>query len=239
MKNKLRDKLLEDYTVHYKRVNKSVSQITQKSRDSFVAMYGRYLTILPQNSLVLDAGCGTGLLLQHLSVFNNLKLVGVDISQGQINIARASLLNAELICADALDYLQAHKKKFSAIFCMDVIEHLPNDDDCLDLAEALYGALVPRGFCIIRSPNAANMTASYSRYMDMTHKRSFTRTSLLQLMDVAGFQNCGVIPVASPHFTGKVRLGIEHAIHRALFLICGSGLEYIFTSNIICIGYAP
>ena len=239
MSNRLRDKLFQDYAAHYKRVNRSVIDVSGKSHDSFAAMYGRYLAALPQGSLVLDAGCGTGLLLKHLSAFKNVKTAGVDVSQSQIDIARAVLPDVELICADALAYLKTHKKSFSGIFCMDVVEHLLTDDDCFDFAEALCGALIPGGFCVIRAPNAANMTGNYSRYIDLTHQRCFTRASLLQLMAAAGFHNCGVIPVVSSHFTGKVRLGIEHVIHRALFLICGRGLEYIFTNNVICIGCAP
>lgn len=239
MLNRLSTKLLENYATHYKCVNRSATEICGESRDSFRVMYGRHLTRLPQNSLVLDAGCGTGLSLQHLSAFKNVKPSGVDISQGQIDIARAALPGADLTCSDALTYLKARKKTFAGIFCMDVIEHVPTGNDCLDLLEALCGALTPGGFCIIRTPNAANLISSYSRYMDATHERIFTRTSLLQLMDAAGFQDCEVMPVKSPHLTGKVRLGIEHAIHRVLFRICGSGLERVFTSNVICIGLAP
>jgi 2-polyprenyl-3-methyl-5-hydroxy-6-metoxy-1,4-benzoquinol methylase len=239
MPSQLRTKLFESYAAHYRRVNQRVDRCSPHSHEAFIAMYRRYLAPLPPGSPVLDAGCGTGLLLQHLRAFSQIKAVGVDISLGQIETARECLPEADLHCADALEYLKAQPQRFAGIFCMDVMEHMETKDDCFEFAKALLGALRPGGFCIVKTPNGANLTAGLSRYMDLTHERCFTRTSLLQLMEAAGFQHAEVIPVAATHFSGKMRLLLEKAMHRAVFRICGSGTESVFTIDIIVSGRAP
>ncbi|TKB09914.1 class I SAM-dependent methyltransferase [Desulforhopalus sp. IMCC35007] len=238
MQNQLRKILFEQYATHYRRANKDVEQISRKDEDSFKIMYGQYLESLSQDSLVLDAGCGSGLLLQQLTKYTNIKPVGVDISKGQIDKARECLPNTELICSDALEYLKDHKKTFSGIFCTDVLEHLETIDHCLEFVRAMQSALIPGGFCIVRTPNAANLTSSYTRYMDLTHERSFTRTSLLQLLESGGLQELEVISEAAKHFTGTIRLFVERYFHKVLFMLCGRGLEYVFTKNVILLGYA-
>ena len=182
MPSQLRDKLFESYAAHYRRVNQRVDRCSPHSHSAFVAMYRRFLEPLPSGSRILDAGCGTGLLLQHLRAFPQVKAVGVDISPGQIEAAREALPEAEIHCANALDYLKAHPQSFAGIFCMDVMEHMETKDDCYDFAKSLLGALRPGGFCIVKTPNGANLTSGRSRYMDLTHELCFTSTSLLQLL---------------------------------------------------------
>ncbi len=236
---KIRDVLLKQYASHYSRVNSSSIdkiEIKKKNITAFKAMYGKYLAVLPVGSCVLDAGCGTGILIKNLLEFPNINIYGVDISENQVEIARKNIPEAEITCEDALGYLHKNKNKFSGIFCTDVIEHLETKDDCFEFTTSLYDSLTPDGFCVIRVPNAANLTGGYSRYMDLTHERAFTRTSLIQLMEAAGFQDIQPVLIIAKHLTGKIRLILEKLFHLIIFRLCGRDLEYIFTSNIIVAG---
>jgi 2-polyprenyl-3-methyl-5-hydroxy-6-metoxy-1,4-benzoquinol methylase len=238
-KESLRNVLLKQYAAHYSRVNSSsISkiEINKKNIAAFKAMYGKYLADLPAGSYVLDAGCGTGILINMLLEFPNINAYGVDISESQVEIARKNIPETEIACEDALGYLYKNENKFAGIFCTDVIEHLETKDDCFEFATALYNSLTPDGFCVVRVPNAANLTGGYSRYMDLTHERAFTRTSLIQLMEAAGFQNVQPVPIIAKHLTGKIRLILEKLFHLMIFRVCGRDLEYIFTSNIIVAG---
>ena len=239
MSNRLREKLIEQYAQHYTRINTSIlpSSLRETTAQSLQLMYGELIAALLSGSRVADVGCGSGILLSWLTRQQGIVPVGVDSSPTQIEVARQGLHGVDVRCMDGLSFLQSHSETFGGIFCMDVLEHLPDEDDCLAWIEAVRQALTPNGFFVCRVPNAANLTASYSRYIDLTHQRSFTRTSLLQLLEAGGLQDCRAIPVQARHLTGRLRLNVEHLLHKLIFLICGSGLEYIFTSNVCMAGF--
>lgn len=57
-----------------------------------------FISRIPQLGHVLDAGCGNGAYSRYLS--NKFKVIGVDISEKQIELARQNAPNAEFICED-------------------------------------------------------------------------------------------------------------------------------------------
>lgn len=76
---------------------------------------------------VLDVGCGEGSNLEFInSLRENLDLTGIDISKRAVGMMREKLPNAaffELDCQrDKLN------KKFDLVTCIDVVEHLPDDE---------------------------------------------------------------------------------------------------------------
>jgi SAM-dependent methyltransferase len=235
----LRDRLIEQYAEFYARVNSNIDPRSVKPRyqKTMQLMYGDLVSSLPSGSKVLDLGCGTGFLLNWLSQQPGIVPVGVDSSKSQSEIARRSLPGMEIYCRDGLDFLREHPDTFSGIFCTDLLEHIPGKDLCLEWVEAAASALKSGGFFYCRVPNAANLTGSYSRYMDLTHERSFTSTSLLQLLEASGLQNCRIMPIRTAHLSGRLRLLIEAVLHRTIFLICGRGMERVFTSNVCAVGF--
>ena len=98
-------------------------------------------------------------------------------------------------------------------------------------------ALKPGGFFVARSPNAANLAACYSRYIDLTHERCFTSGTMLQLFEAAGLSDARILPIRSNHLTGRLRLRLEHAFHKVLFRFLGRGPESVFTSNVCAVGF--
>ncbi len=76
------------------------------------------------DDLVLDDGCGTGLLLQRL----NSHCIGVDISHRLLSTALSGLkgkINTHLIQADA-DNLPFRSKVFHIVFAVTLIQNLPS-----------------------------------------------------------------------------------------------------------------
>jgi 2-polyprenyl-3-methyl-5-hydroxy-6-metoxy-1,4-benzoquinol methylase len=205
---------------------------------SYEMMYGDLVAPLVSGSQILDAGCGTGFLLAWLRRHSNLSLTGVDVSPEQIAVAQQSLPDVRVVCGDALDYMRQNPNTFSGIFCTDVLEHIPTQT-LLDFVETARAALIPGGFMVCRTPNAANLTGTQLRYIDLTHERSYTWRSLFQLLTAAGLVECRVIPVRLPHLSGRVRLGIEHRLHQVVYLICGHGGEPIFTRTLSAVAYNP
>jgi len=198
--------------------------------------YGPLLAALPKGSKVLDLGCGAGYLLRWLSLQPGIVPVGVDASPSQVAVAQRAVPEVDIYCEDGLAFLRGRPDTFSAIFCMDVLEHLEDEDQCLLWLQESARALRPGGFVVCRVPNAANITGVYTRYMDLTHKRSFTSTSLIQLIQAAGFIRCSVVPYRAGCLKGAVRLWAENLLHRVLFRICGQVHETVFTSTVCVAG---
>jgi len=233
-----RETLIESYTAHYRRVNGGrIPALSTEAAGAMQLMYGPLLAPLPPGSRVLDVGCGTGVLLSWLAMQKDIVPIGIDTSHEQVEEARCHVPHVEIACSDGLSYLLGHPQCFGAIYCLDVLEHLSSVDLCLQWIRAARASLRRGGFFLCRMPNGANLTASYSRYMDLTHERCFTRPSILQLLEAGGLKDCRVIPYRAAHLTGRLRLLLETALHRFVFHLCGHGQETIFTNNIYAIGY--
>lgn len=80
-----------------------------------------------KHSLVLDSGCGTGLLFNHIK--NKLKaLVGLDLSRKILFQAKKRAKrfpNVHLICADA-DNTPLKEGVFNYVFAVTLIQNTPN-----------------------------------------------------------------------------------------------------------------
>jgi 2-polyprenyl-3-methyl-5-hydroxy-6-metoxy-1,4-benzoquinol methylase len=238
--SKLRDILSERYAGHFAKVNPSTDPLIQPrgwQRDMDLT-FGPLLANLRPNARILDLGCGTGFLLAWLAT-KPVAAVGVDSCKEQIAVAAKSLPNRELVCDDGLAYLAKHTDYFDGIFCMDVLEHIPGDDALLEWVRAIVAATRPGGFVCCRTPNAANLMGAYSRYMDLTHVRIFTRTSLEQLLDAAGLTQLSLVPQRAGRLRGRVRLALESLIHKTLFRLSGRPSENAFAPNVCIVGYKP
>lgn len=234
----LRQRLTDQYATHYKRVNATVdaSSLAAPGLRALDLMYGELLRTVAREGRILDLGCGAGLLLHWLSRHNNLLLHGIDVSEEQVVVARRNAPQATVERADAVPYLRAHRESFSGIFCMDVLEHVPQED-LLEWLLAIRDALVPGGFVVCKGPNAANLTGAQGRYIDLTHERSFTKSSLFQLLEAADLTGCRVIPVRAAHVSGRARLLLEGLMHRMVYRLCGDALEDVFTRTICAVAF--
>ena len=231
--SRLREKLIEQYAAHYSRLNADIDPTTL-SRKGFLMSeltFGPALKDVPPGGRVLDAGCGTGFLLYWLHKRGGVTPVGVDSSESQMEVLRRKLPGVEVHCADGLEFMRQHPGEFHAIFCTDVLEHIP-EAALLDWVETARAALAPGGVFVCRTPNGAHLTASQTRYIDLTHERCFTETSLLQLLNAAGFDECRVLPMRLGHFSGKARMAAEWLLHRAVYTVCGNTRERVYTHNI-------
>lgn len=201
------------------------------------AAYGSLVSSLPDDSRVLDLGCGTGGLLYWLSKQPDIQPVGIDLSPSMVEVINKYIPDAEAYCGDGLEFLREHPETFNGIFCKDVLEHLPDEDTCLEWIETALKALVPGGFFYCRVPNAANFTSNQLLYNDLTHHRCFARKSLLMLLEVGGFSECAVIPVRPIEISDNIRLCIESFMHKVIYRICGNSSERVFTRCISAVGF--
>lgn len=142
---------------------------------------------LPENkdSEILVIGCGPGHEVYALNKMGYKNVLGCDISEEQIKIAKFNKL--KVIKADAFDLLKNIDKKFDVIIAFGLIEHF-KIEKAFELLEVCHAALNDNGIIILRTPNANNIFALKMIYGDITHKVAFNETSLTQLLIAAKFK---------------------------------------------------
>ena len=75
--------------------------------------------------------------------------------------------------------------------------------------------------------------------MDLTHVRSFTDSSLLQLLEATGLVDCKVIPFRPGSLVGRIQQLVERVLHRLLFIACGRYAETVYTPVLCAVAYRP
>lgn len=170
---------------------------TEAARASRRESYARELGgLLPMDrtARILDAGCGSGYLLEFLRERGYVNAHGVDTSQEQVDFCRGKGLSVEK--GDLIEFFES-TVGWDRIFCTDVIEHLQKDE-VVRFLEASYAALSPGGTLVVRTGNAASIYGMYLRYIDFTHETFYTEKSLSQLFVVCGYRDVRVFDNKAP-----------------------------------------
>ncbi|MCD6225755.1 class I SAM-dependent methyltransferase [bacterium] len=101
------------------------------------------IKLLPQNSKILDLGCGAGIpATKILAPFH--EVIGVDISEKQIQLARKNTPEAKFIKADMLE-IDFPVNSFDAIVSLYAIIHVPRKYH-RELLEKIWKMLKPGGY---------------------------------------------------------------------------------------------
>jgi SAM-dependent methyltransferase len=104
----------------------------------------------PNETSVLDLGCGNGLVVSLPLAEAGFDITGVDVHAPSIESARAAnpLPNARFECADVIDFQR--DERFDAVILSDVLEHVDEPGRLLDNALAHLHA---DGLVLISIPN--------------------------------------------------------------------------------------
>lgn len=154
-----------------------------------------YLNYLQEKDKVLDMGCGTG---QHsINISPKVKnVVAFDISKKIIEIAAKRAIdqkikNIQFEIVDAEKSLPYRNNFFSSILCLDVLEHLKNED--LAMRE-IKRVLKPYGKLFLSLPNRETSWKKLQKsvglfyYSDKDHKREYTKAEIKKLCRMYNFE---------------------------------------------------
>lgn len=129
---------------------------------------------------VLDAGCGTGYLLDFLCG-KRVKGVGVDISWEALKTAKKLFPWFEFIQAD-LTKLPFKNGNFDKIFCFNVIEHIKDQDKAM---REFQRVLKPRGVIVFGTNIKDSLSWQLFKLFcggDSTHTREFNAQEFLSFV---------------------------------------------------------
>lgn len=162
------------------------------------------LATVPENSRVLDLGCGGGLVGTLLERSKHCRVTGVDCMPRAADTAIS-----EFVCRDLNHGLPKELvRDQDCIMLLDVVEHLANPE--LFVAE-LYGAIdnSPQVTVIASTGNvgfiATRLMLLFGKFnygkrgiLDLTHTRLFTFATLRNLFEQSGFEILEVSGVPAP-----------------------------------------
>ncbi|MFM9888707.1 MAG: class I SAM-dependent methyltransferase [Burkholderiales bacterium] len=174
-----------DYNYHYRKFHAETDAHYARLVKHYSRLFGDLYPTIDRGLPILDVGCGTGHFVHALRELGFGQVVGIDASREQIAVAVKRALPVEQI-DDAAHWLARNAGRMGAIFALDLIEHIPAADQIAFL-RAARTALCPGGRFVCTVPNANAAFASRMRYIDWTHRMSFTEISLDFLLHAAGF----------------------------------------------------
>lgn len=133
---------------------------------------------ITKESSILDAGCGTGINMIHLSKYSN-DIIGIDTSDEAIYFCMQRGLE-NVIKRDVEDLNLKHNS-FDLITALDILEHI---DDTKALSE-FYKVLKPKGYLIINVPAFNFLWSKHDEALH--HKRRYTKSYLKKKLMSEGF----------------------------------------------------
>lgn len=179
-----------DYSLHYRFWHDNSSKHAEEMRNWNLNLLGPLID--DSRGIALDIGCGMGFTMMTLSEMGFAEVVGIDRDKSQI--AEAKQRGARVFqTLNTVEWLTASKQRFDLITMLDVLEHIPVDEQLAHL-RAVKTALSPSGMLIVTVPNANSPIASRYRYIDFTHHTSFTEHSLRFVLLNAGFTRVDLVP---------------------------------------------
>jgi SAM-dependent methyltransferase len=135
--------------------------------------------VLASNARILDAGCGSGSILGHLSAFG--EVTGVDISPLAVAASRAR--RTGVVVQGSIDHLPFPDDEFDLVTCLDVLEHTPDD---VAVLRELRRVTRPGGHVLLTVPA---YPALWSRHDEINHHfRRYRRGGLREAATRAGLR---------------------------------------------------
>ena len=80
---------------------------------------------ISENDKILDLGCGTGIITSLLSSYTTKKVIGIDISNNMIKIAKSKNIDKKVVFK-CRDFYKLFLNKYNLIVCFDAYPHFVN-----------------------------------------------------------------------------------------------------------------
>jgi SAM-dependent methyltransferase len=128
---------------------------------------------------ILDAGCGTGRIVEECKVYN---AYGMDISQEAIKFC--TLRNLNKLLRGSISKIPFKNNTFDIVISLDVLYHMRVKDDSETLKE-LYRVINNNGILLLNLPAFNFLKSGHDKAMHT--KRRYTIRDLKEKVEKAGF----------------------------------------------------
>jgi 2-polyprenyl-3-methyl-5-hydroxy-6-metoxy-1,4-benzoquinol methylase len=151
---------------------------------------------LPKGSVVLDVGCGNGVISRSLGQLG-YNVLGIDVSEKAIDKARQlnpyPHVNFKVLSAEQL---VAEGKQYDAVICSEVLEHLVHPESLL---KTLKHSLSDQGILIVTVPNGNGPRERFvtKPIISLQKKNNFAWKALLKIKHFLGYKGTTVQSDAS------------------------------------------
>jgi cyclopropane fatty-acyl-phospholipid synthase-like methyltransferase len=144
-----------------------------------------FVADMPQNSRVLDIGCGNGLPATR-ELASRHQVVGVDISPEQIARAKSNVPDARFICGDVrtVDLLG---NSFDAIVALYLVDNVPSEDYPALFAK-LARCLKPGGQLLLSAEPGHDPGQTYEWLGVRMFINTIPTDDLVELIEAAGLK---------------------------------------------------
>lgn len=148
-------------------------------RRILLSLLEKYLPPAPRERQILDIGCGTGTMLQHLAKFGRVQ--GADGDSEAIRFCRErGLPEVQQITLPALPFAP---ESYDLITLLDVLEHVDED---LATLRSIHRVLKPGGTLLLAVPAFPFL---WGRQDEISlHKRRYVRDQIRTLLEQADFE---------------------------------------------------
>lgn len=158
----------------------SESSFWVASRNRLFKFLIRKYCIHSQNS-ILEIGCATGNLIEHIVQYDDLKITGSEIYVNGLIYAKNNLPNVEFIQYDVTEGVI--DKHYNLITAFDVIEHIDDDHAAL---KNMNHMLSEDGILIISVPQYQFLFGALDKIVH--HKRRYSQKLLTKKLEAVGFK---------------------------------------------------
>lgn len=149
------------------------------THNTIIGLVKRYLP--KKRLIILDAGCGTGLLMQKLEDFG--KVFGVDISPEAIKFTKVrGIKNVRFSSVEKLPF---EDNFFDMVVSVDVLYHQGIGNDSRVLKE-LCRVLKPGGFLVVKVPAFNWLRGNHDIVVATKHR--YTKKELEKKIKLSGFE---------------------------------------------------
>ena len=135
---------------------------------------------LPQNSKILEVGCGTGGNLKMLAKFGEVSALEMDATAREIAAKKTNNLY-DIRAGFCPDDIPFNDQQFDLICMFDVLEHIEKDDETLTSLKKL---LNKNGRILITVPAYQWLYGPHDEFLH--HKRRYSAGELREKFSIAG-----------------------------------------------------
>ena len=125
------------------------SYYTHRDLNKFNNELEKFVSLLPNQAHILDAGCGAGIPTAKFLVQHGIRVTGVDLSETMLNLARENVPKASFIKMDIND-LQFDENTFHGIVSVYSLFHIPKINH-FSIFQKFFKILKPGGILLIKS----------------------------------------------------------------------------------------